>query len=184
MDSFNWRNWIFSGTWVYATGKPFTEPIGFEDVILPSGRSLSVLEFGEKNGIRLPSYHRLDLSASREFLIGETSKASAGVSVFNAYNNQNVWRQEFDVIENELIVTDVNYLGLTVSAFLNIDPLNTFDDQESGTGLEKNRVRRCGKVQTQEETQVGENLRFLWDCRVHDIRPLGDAKPSGGPESS
>ncbi len=121
VDSFKFNKWVFSGTWVYATGKPFTEPISFEEVVFPNGRSLAILEFGDKNGTRLPSYHRLDFSASREFSIGETGKANLGVSVFNAYNQQNVWRKEFDVIEDELIETDVNYLGFTISAFLNID---------------------------------------------------------------
>ena len=121
VDSFRFGKWAFSGTWVYATGKPITEPIGFEEIEFFNGRTLSILEFGDKNGFRLPSYHRLDLSATRDFSLGETSKASLGVSVFNAYQHQNVWRKEFDVIENELIETDVNYLGLTVSVFLNID---------------------------------------------------------------
>jgi len=38
------------------------------------------------------------------------SKANLGMSVFNAYNHQNVWRKEFDLIEDEVIETDVNYL--------------------------------------------------------------------------
>ena len=160
VDSFNWRNWIFSGTWVYATGKPFTEPIGFEDVVLPNGRNLSVLEFGEKNGIRLPSYHRLDLSASREFFIGETSKASAGVSVFNAYNNQNVWRQEFDVIENELIVTDVNYLGLTVSAFLNIDLSIPSTTRKAGPAWKKTESGDAKKPKSRKKTKSAKTYDF------------------------
>ena len=160
VDSLRWRKWTFSGTWVYATGKPFTEPIGFEDVILPNGRSLSVLEFGDKNGIRLPSYHRLDLSATREFLIGETNRASAGVSVFNAYNNQNVWRREFDVIEDELFVTDVNYLGLTVSAFLNFDLSIPSTTRRAGPAWDKAESSDSEKSKRQQKPKSEKTYDF------------------------
>jgi len=153
VDSFRFKRWTFSGTWVYATGKPFTEPIGFEELVFPNGRSLAILEFGDKNGIRLPSYHRLDLSASREFLIGETSKANLGISVFNVYNNRNVWRKEFDVIEDELIETDVNYLGLTVSAFLNIDLSLPSGNRKAGPAWNGAEAPDSGEPKSKEETK-------------------------------
>jgi hypothetical protein len=121
VDSHTWKNFTFSGNWVFASGKPFTEPQGVEEIVLPNERIVELVTLGEKNTSRLPSYHRLDLSATWHFWMGETNKANAGVSIFNAYNNKNVWRKEYDVYEGELIETDVNYLGLTISAFLNVD---------------------------------------------------------------
>jgi outer membrane receptor for ferrienterochelin and colicin len=122
VDSYRWKNWTFSGNWIYATGKPYTEATGAFEVPLPSGdRTIQLVELGEKNALRLPSYHRLDLSASWNFYSGETSRATAGVSVFNVYNRKNVWRREYDVVQNEIISTDVNYLGLTISGFVNVD---------------------------------------------------------------
>jgi outer membrane receptor for ferrienterochelin and colicin len=122
VDSYRWRDWTFSGNWVYATGKPYTEPGDVYEVELPFGdRTIQLVELGEKNAVRLPAYHRLDLSASWDFYNGETSRATAGVSVFNVYNRNNIWRREYDVIQEEIIPTDVNYLGLTVSGFVNVD---------------------------------------------------------------
>jgi outer membrane receptor for ferrienterochelin and colicin len=122
VDSYRWKDFTFSGNWVYASGKPYTEPAGVFEVALPFGeRTIQLVELGEKNAVRLPAYHRLDLSASWNFYTGETSRATAGVSVFNVYNRENVWRREYDVIQNEIVATDVNYLGLTISGFLNVD---------------------------------------------------------------
>jgi hypothetical protein len=122
VDSYRWKNLTFSGNWVYATGKPYTEPSGVFEVDLPFGnRTIQLVELGAKNALRLPSYHRLDISASWDFYTGETSRATAGVSVFNAYNRKNVWRREFDVVQDEIVSTDVNYLGTTISAFINVD---------------------------------------------------------------
>ncbi|NWG12481.1 MAG: TonB-dependent receptor [Acidobacteria bacterium] len=121
IDLHQWRRFTFSGSWVYATGKPFTEPLGITTITMPDGRLFDVVEMANKNGARLPPYHRLDFSAGIDFLAGESYKATAGVSVFNAYNRRNVWRKEYDAVGGELISTDINYLGLTVSAFLNVN---------------------------------------------------------------
>ncbi len=100
IDSYKWRNFTFSGTWIFATGKPFTPPTGeineFE-VEMPDGteRTFEQVELGEKNSFRLPSYHRLDFSAKWDFLNNNGNKGDLGVSVFNAYNNANVWRYEY-----------------------------------------------------------------------------------------
>jgi ferric enterobactin receptor len=121
VDDLRWRNWNFSGTWVYATGKPYTAPTGLDELTLPDGRTFQFVELGTKNATRLPAYHRLDLSATWNFYTGESNRASAGVSVFNVYNHGNVWRKEYDVYEDQIIETDVNYLGLTISGFVNVD---------------------------------------------------------------
>ncbi|MGW8180427.1 MAG: hypothetical protein ACWGQW_16955, partial [bacterium] len=122
VDSYSWKDFTFSGNWIYATGKPFTEPGGVNEVELPFGdRTIQLIELGDKNAVRLPAYHRLDLSASWNFWNGETSRATAGVSVFNVYNRKNVWRREYDVFQDEIISTDVNYLGLTISGFVNVN---------------------------------------------------------------
>jgi ferric enterobactin receptor len=121
IDSWRYRMFTISGAWVFATGKAFTAPIGVEVITLPNERVIAIPQFGDKNASRLPDYHRLDLSISRDLYVGETNKVNAGVSIFNAYNRQNVWRREYDAIEKELIPTDINYLSWTLSAFINFD---------------------------------------------------------------
>ncbi|MEN8152933.1 MAG: TonB-dependent receptor [Acidobacteriota bacterium] len=122
--NFKYKKWTFSGTWIYASGKPYTEPVsGYQEVIHheESDRDIvtNIIEYGPKNGARLPAYHRLDLSATFDFKI-KNFNFSTGLSVFNVYNHKNIWRKEFDIAEDELISTDITYLGITPSLFLKI----------------------------------------------------------------
>jgi hypothetical protein len=132
VDSHRWKSFTFSGNWVYGSGKPYTKPIGVDEITLPNEQIWEIVILGEKNSYRLPAYHRLDLSATWHFWSGETTRANTGVAIFNAYNNKNIWRKEYDPIDGELFETDVNYLGLTISAFLNFD-LNS-GQEASGAG--------------------------------------------------
>ncbi len=132
VDSYRWKKFTFSGSWVFATGKPTTEPTGAEEVVMPDGRVFERPIFGMTNGSRLPDYHRLDLSATYDFYHGESSRARAGVSFFNVYNHHNVWRREYRYFDGEELTTDVNYLGFTVSAFVNYDLDVPSEDKKAG----------------------------------------------------
>ena len=113
VDSYRWKKFTFSGNWVFATGKPTTEPTGSEEVVMGGGQVFERPTYGATNGSRLPDYHRLDLSTTWDFYRGESTRARAGVSVFNVYNHANVWRREYRFFDGEELTTDVNYLGLT-----------------------------------------------------------------------
>jgi ferric enterobactin receptor len=121
VNSYQWKRFTFSGNWVYATGKPITEPTGAEEVTGPNDRIFYIPQYGSKNGARLPNYHRLDVSASWEFYRGEGNWGQTGVSIFNAYGHDNVWRRQYQFADGEMITTDVKYLGLTFSAFVNLN---------------------------------------------------------------
>ena len=83
------------------------------------GTLMDYIHVGDKNVFRLPAYHRLDLSVTYRFTIGQT-KSSLGVSFFNVYGRDNVWYREFDVEDNEIIIMDVNTLGFTPNVFFSI----------------------------------------------------------------
>lgn len=162
VDSYKWRNFIFSGTWIYATGKPFTAPTGDIDefeVIGPDGetRIFEQVELGDKNGFRLPAYHRLDLSAKWDFLDKGGNRGDIGVAVFNAYNNSNVWRYEYQAFDDEIYTTEVNYLGFTISAFINFD---------FGIPTEENQVGPISgatQVQSYSEAKEAKKKDPVWD---------------------
>ena len=77
----------FGATVVYTTGAPITLPTGrweHAGMIMPS--------YSERNGYRLPDYHRMDLSATiqlnrraRESRV----KSELNISVYNVYNRKN-----------------------------------------------------------------------------------------------
>ncbi len=120
INSLRLGNWTLSGTWVYATGKPYTSPIGGYEIELLDGTSNSYISVGEKNTLRLDPYHRMDVSATYGWDWGSRAKAELGMSVFNLYNNTNTWYKTFEVIEGDMIVTDVNTIGFTPNIFFNI----------------------------------------------------------------
>ena len=65
--------WRFSGKWslntraVYATGQPYTQILGRGEIETPSGMRFSFEDRGPLNGVRLPSYQRLDVALHRNF---------------------------------------------------------------------------------------------------------------------
>lgn len=73
---------------------------------------------GQKNASRYPNYHRLDIAVSRSVEFGDLGKGALSFSLFNVYNRQNVWYKEFEMVEGELVETDVNLLGITPNVTL------------------------------------------------------------------
>ena len=104
------------GTFIYATGRPYTAPTGYYELTLLDGSTADFFEISEKNALRFDDYHRLDLSATYDFHLGG-SKASLGLSLFNIYNRKNTWYKEYEVIEGELLETNISLLGFTPSLF-------------------------------------------------------------------
>ncbi|MCY4121479.1 MAG: TonB-dependent receptor plug domain-containing protein [Acidobacteria bacterium] len=109
-------DWHLSQTWIYASGKPYTEPIGLETVDRPFGGTIDRVVAGPKNGGRLPAYHRMDVAINREFYVQNSMRGVFSVTLFNLYNRTNVWYKEFEVIENEIIENDIQLMGRTVNA--------------------------------------------------------------------
>lgn len=85
--------------WEVGSGFPFTQTVGYYDrlsfldlfrVILigETGKPYAVL--GDKNAARLPTYHRLDASATYQFTL-RPIRGTAGVHVVNVYDRRNVF---------------------------------------------------------------------------------------------
>ena len=111
--------WDLGATWVYGSGKPYTAPNGLYTITLLDGTETEYVSIGEKNGLRIDPYHRLDLSATYNFNIS-SGKGEMGLSVFNLYNKTNTWYNEFEVVDNQVTETNVNYIGFTPSLFFNV----------------------------------------------------------------
>lgn len=109
----------FGATLIYATGKPYTAPLGAYTVELLDGGTQDLFAVSTKNSLRLPDYHRLDLSVNYDMGRFMGGRAKSSFSLFNAYNRKNVWYKEFDVVEGQILETNVNLLGLTPSLGFN-----------------------------------------------------------------
>lgn len=119
VGAYQWGRWTFASTWVFGSGKPYTVPEAQYSLTTLDGRELSLIHVGEKNGDRLPAYHRLDVSATRRF---ESRRLfyELDLSIFNLYGRSNVWYRQFDLSQSPLLVTDVTTLGLTPSVGLRV----------------------------------------------------------------
>ena len=111
--------WDLGATWVYGSGKPYTAPNGLYTITLLDGKETEYVSIGEKNSLRIDPYHRLDLSATYNFNLG-SGKGEMGLSIFNLYNKTNTWYNEFEVVDNQVTETNVNYIGFTPSLFFNV----------------------------------------------------------------
>ena len=102
------KKWRFGSNFLFQTGQPTNFPVGqfeFQGIVIPT--------YGPRNEQRLPSYHRLDISAT---LTPEknTNRKWQGewvFSVYNVYNRMNAasinFRQNTSTGNNEAIRTSI-----------------------------------------------------------------------------
>ncbi|MCK5821885.1 MAG: TonB-dependent receptor [Bacteroidales bacterium] len=123
INTYKYKDWNFSAVWIYGTGKPYTAPLGGYEITMPDGTMQDFVTIGDKNVYRLPDYHRLDVSAQYKFRMGSLGVGTLGLSLFNAYNRKNIWYKQFEIIEGELIETNIELLGFTpnISFSINLD---------------------------------------------------------------
>ncbi len=93
------RRTELSGVWVYYTGNAVTFPAGFYQV---DGQEYPY--YTERNGGRMPNYHRLDLSITLHNKPEKKFRTSWNFSVYNAYGQMNPYmiyfRNEYNYENN------------------------------------------------------------------------------------
>jgi ferric enterobactin receptor len=121
INMYHLQRWSFAATWIYATGHPYTAPLGSYTINTIDGSKQTYLTISDKNGERLPAYHRLDLSATYDLLkINGSKVGSIGFSLFNAYNHINTWYKQYSIQNNQVVTSNVNYLGMTPNITLSL----------------------------------------------------------------
>jgi ferric enterobactin receptor len=123
---YKYKRWDFSANWIYATGRPYTAPCGAYTITLLDGTTQDFFTVTAKNSIRLPDYHRFDISAMYKILMGKRSDkkrrelGSVSLSLFNVYNHHNIWYKQFEIEEGEILETNMSYLGITPNITLSL----------------------------------------------------------------
>jgi hypothetical protein len=79
-----------SAAWIYATGNAVSFPVGRMEF---DGQNIPI--YTERNGYRMPDYHRLDLSLTLLNKPAKKYRTSWNFSVYNAYARQNTWAYTF-----------------------------------------------------------------------------------------
>ena len=110
---YKYKNWDFSATWIFASGRPYTSPEGGYQTTLLDGSVQQYINVSDKNAIRLPEYHRLDIAATLNWKSGKGAARALSLSIFNVYNRSNVWYKQYIVQSGNVVENNVNYLGIT-----------------------------------------------------------------------
>ncbi|HEY0174872.1 MAG TPA: TonB-dependent receptor, partial [Pedobacter sp.] len=113
--------WTFSATWIYASGRPYTAPVGSYTINKAGAGTETYFVISGENTERFKAYHRLDAAITYDLIKTSTKKVgSIGFSFFNVYNRTNTWYREYSIVGNQVISTDVNYLGFTPNITLSL----------------------------------------------------------------
>ena len=102
------KKWMLGATFVYYTGNAITFPSGKYQV---DGKTM--FYYTERNGYRMPDYHRLDLSLTYE--PRKDSKrwhSSWSFGVYNAYNRKNAYIIDFRENEHNPNITEAYKVAL------------------------------------------------------------------------
>ena len=82
--SYKWRRWDFAGTFIYASGQPFTAP---ESFYLSSGKIVTV--YGKHNAYRMRPYIRFDLSVTCAIKKDQRQENGINFSLYNVFARRN-----------------------------------------------------------------------------------------------
>ncbi|GEO10229.1 TonB-dependent receptor [Segetibacter aerophilus] len=84
------KKWNFSANWIYYTGDAVTFPAGKYRV-----DNQVIFYYTERNGYRMPSYHRLDLGATLQLKKRKKYTSELAFSLYNAYGRENAYTIAF-----------------------------------------------------------------------------------------
>ena len=104
----------FSATWIGSSGRPYTAPLGVYQVTGLGDVTESYYAISDKNAFRLPAYHRLDVGVNFRFnLFGTKGRPNTlSFSLFNAYNRKNVNAKQFQIVDDYILESNINYLSI------------------------------------------------------------------------
>jgi len=90
------NNWNVSAVWVFQTGNAVTFPSGKYKL---AGQTIWL--YTERNGYRMPSYHRLDLGATYKFKERKKFNSELSFSLYNVYGRENPYIISFEKSETQ-----------------------------------------------------------------------------------
>jgi hypothetical protein len=126
LGSFRFGNtllWEFGARWNFGSGFPFTLTQGFygqhnflaglDTDYITGNPNLGIIYAEERNSGRLPTYHRMDISLKRKFILGKHTSIEANASITNIYDRKNIFY--FDRVRYERVdqLPVLPSLGLT-----------------------------------------------------------------------
>jgi hypothetical protein len=92
------KKWTFSATWVYYTGNAVTFPSGKYEI-----NGQTTFYYTERNGYRMPAYHRMDVAATLQpkRIRPRKFEGSWTFSIYNLYGRENAYSIQFQNDPND-----------------------------------------------------------------------------------
>jgi len=102
------KNWTLGANFVYYTGNAVTFPSGKYEL-----NGTTMYYYTERNGYRMPAYHRLDLSATYEpKMKNKRFNSSWTFGIYNVYNRKNAYIIDFRDNKNNPNITEAYKIAL------------------------------------------------------------------------
>ncbi|WP_051359640.1 TonB-dependent receptor [Adhaeribacter aquaticus] len=101
------EKWTFSSTFIYNTGNAITFPSGKYRI---NGRVENL--YTERNGYRMPPYHRLDIGATWNRKKTDKFESSWSFSIYNLYARENAYIIQFEPSETDPNRTEAIQIAL------------------------------------------------------------------------
>jgi hypothetical protein len=95
------EKWTLSANWIFYTGDAVTYPSGKYTV-----DNEVYFYYSERNGYRMPNYHRLDIGATKQLKRGKRFSSELNFSVYNAYGRANAYQISFRESETDPTKTE------------------------------------------------------------------------------
>lgn len=95
------KRWSVTAAWVYGTGQAISLPVGrfaVQDAV--AGVDPEIIPvYLERNGFRMPAYHRMDLGVVWK-LFPRRGESDLAFSIYNVYNRRNAYFIYYDTIKD------------------------------------------------------------------------------------
>jgi len=102
------KRWTLSGTWIYYTGNAVTFPAGKYEI--EGGTTVNM--YTDRNGHRMPNYHRMDIGVSLKGKERKRYESSVDLSIYNLYSRKNAYSIRFEEDEDDPTKTVAKKLSL------------------------------------------------------------------------
>ena len=105
------RGWTFGTNFVYTSGRPTTYPDGTYRL-----NGAKVLDYSQRNADRIPDYHRLDVSFTKDGrrTVGQRRYSSWSVSLYNVYARKNPYSVYFQRINTTTKSYQLSVFGTVI----------------------------------------------------------------------